>query len=47
MSLSRGLRQQLTRNKFLAEHDLLTDLPNRVLFHRYAMGSNLVDRAEL
>jgi diguanylate cyclase (GGDEF)-like protein len=37
MSLSRGLRQQLTRNKFLAEHDLLTDLPNRALFHRYAM----------
>jgi diguanylate cyclase (GGDEF)-like protein len=35
-SLSRGLRQQVRRNKFLAEHDLLTDLPNRALFHRYA-----------
>ncbi len=39
MSLSRGLRQQLTRNKFLAEHDLLTDLPNRALFHRYAKAA--------
>jgi diguanylate cyclase len=36
MSLSRGLRQQVTRNRFLAEHDQLTDLPNRALFHRYA-----------
>jgi diguanylate cyclase len=36
MSLSRGLRQQVRRNKFMAEHDLLTDLPNRALFHRYA-----------
>jgi diguanylate cyclase (GGDEF)-like protein len=39
VSLSRGLRQQLTRNKFLAEHDLLTDLPNRALFHRYAKAA--------
>ncbi|HXQ62784.1 MAG TPA: bifunctional diguanylate cyclase/phosphodiesterase [Acidimicrobiales bacterium] len=39
VSLSRGLRQQLTRNKFLAEHDLLTDLPNRVLFHRCAKAA--------
>jgi diguanylate cyclase (GGDEF)-like protein len=38
-SLSRGLRQQVTRNKFLAEHDLLTDLPNRALFHRYAKAA--------
>jgi diguanylate cyclase (GGDEF)-like protein len=36
VSLSRGLRLQLTRNKFMAEHDLLTDLPNRALFHRCA-----------
>jgi diguanylate cyclase len=36
VTLSRGLRQQLTRNKFLAEHDLLTDLPNRALFHQCA-----------
>jgi diguanylate cyclase (GGDEF)-like protein len=26
----------VTRNKFLAEHDQLTDLPNRALFHRHA-----------
>ncbi len=39
VSLSRGLRQQLTRNTFLAEHDLLTDLPNRALFHRYAKAA--------
>ncbi len=36
VSLSRGLRQQLTRNTFLAEHDMLTELPNRALFHRCA-----------
>jgi len=39
VSLSRGLRQQLKRNTFLAEHDLLTDLPNRALFHRYAKAA--------
>jgi diguanylate cyclase (GGDEF)-like protein len=39
VSLSRGLRLQLTRNKFLAEHDLLTDLPNRALFHRSAKAA--------
>ncbi|HEY7948830.1 MAG TPA: bifunctional diguanylate cyclase/phosphodiesterase [Acidimicrobiales bacterium] len=36
VSLSRRLRQQVTRNRFLAEHDLLTELPNRALFHRCA-----------
>ena len=36
VSLSRRLRQQVTRNRFLAEHDLLTELPNRSLFHRCA-----------
>jgi diguanylate cyclase (GGDEF)-like protein len=36
MSVSRRLRQQVKANKFLAEHDALTDLPNRALFHRRA-----------
>ncbi len=36
VSLTQGLRQQVTRNKFLAEHDLLTELPNRSLFHHRA-----------
>ena len=31
-SVSRGLRRQVARNKFLAEHDALTELPNRSLF---------------
>jgi diguanylate cyclase len=39
VSLSRGLRRQVNRNKFLAEHDLLTDLPNRALFHRRAKAA--------
>ncbi len=34
MSVSRGLRRQVRANKYLAEHDSLTDLPNRVVFHR-------------
>jgi diguanylate cyclase (GGDEF)-like protein len=34
MSVSRRLRQQLRRNTYLAEHDPLTDLPNRTAFHR-------------
>ncbi len=34
ISMSRRLRQQLKANKFLAEHDSLTDLPNRSLFHQ-------------
>ncbi|MGO9875938.1 MAG: putative bifunctional diguanylate cyclase/phosphodiesterase [Acidimicrobiia bacterium] len=33
-SMSRGLRRQAAMNAFLAEHDALTDLPNRRLFHR-------------
>jgi diguanylate cyclase (GGDEF)-like protein len=33
-SVSRGLRKQVALNGFLAEHDTLTDLPNRTLFHR-------------
>ncbi|HLM95710.1 MAG TPA: bifunctional diguanylate cyclase/phosphodiesterase [Acidimicrobiales bacterium] len=35
-SVSRRLRQQVRENKFLAEHDPLTDLPNRSLFHQRA-----------
>jgi diguanylate cyclase (GGDEF)-like protein len=30
----RRLRRQVRMNAYLAEHDALTDLPNRVLFHR-------------
>jgi diguanylate cyclase (GGDEF)-like protein len=36
VSMSRGLRREVKRNAFLAEHDTLTELPNRVLFHRRA-----------
>jgi len=36
VSMSRRLRQQVKANKFLAEHDSLTNLPNRTLFHRRA-----------
>jgi diguanylate cyclase len=35
-SVSRGLRREVKVNAFLAEHDTLTELPNRVLFHRRA-----------
>jgi diguanylate cyclase len=35
-SVSRGLRRQSSLNAFLAEHDPLTELPNRALFHRRA-----------
>ncbi len=36
LSMSRGLRKEVAFNAFLAEHDHLTDLPNRTLFHRRA-----------
>ena len=36
VSVSQRLRQQVRLNKFLAEHDALTGLPNRSLFHRRA-----------
>jgi diguanylate cyclase (GGDEF)-like protein len=36
VSISRGLRRQAALNAFLAEHDALTELPNRELFHRRA-----------
>lgn len=36
VSMSRRLRQQVKANKFLAEHDALTNLPNRSLFHQRA-----------
>jgi diguanylate cyclase (GGDEF)-like protein len=35
-SVSRGLRRQAALNAFLAEHDTLTELPNRTLFQRRA-----------
>jgi diguanylate cyclase (GGDEF)-like protein len=35
-SVSRGLRREVALNAFLAEHDILTELPNRALFHRRA-----------
>jgi diguanylate cyclase (GGDEF)-like protein len=35
-SVTRRLRHQVKENKFLAEHDALTDLPNRSLFHQRA-----------
>ncbi len=34
VSVSRRLRHQVRENKFLAEHDPLTALPNRSLFHQ-------------
>jgi diguanylate cyclase (GGDEF)-like protein len=34
-SVSRGLRREAAFNAFLAEHDSLTELPNRTLFHRH------------
>ena len=36
LSVSRGLRKEVKTNAFRAEHDDLTDLPNRALFHRRA-----------
>jgi diguanylate cyclase len=36
LSVSRRLRQQLKVNTYLAEHDALTELPNRTLFLRRA-----------
>jgi diguanylate cyclase (GGDEF)-like protein len=35
-SVSHGLRREAKLNAFLAEHDTLTELPNRALFHRRA-----------
>ena len=42
-SVSRRLRRQVKVNKFLAEHDALTDLPNRSLFGQCAQEA--VDHA--
>ena len=39
LSVSRGLRRQVRINGFLAEHDALTGLPNRTLFHRRAIAA--------
>ncbi len=38
-SVSRGLRREASVNAFLAEHDPLTALPNRTLFHRRATSA--------
>jgi diguanylate cyclase (GGDEF)-like protein len=38
-SVSRGLRRQAKWNAFLAEHDALTGLPNRALFHHRATAA--------
>jgi diguanylate cyclase (GGDEF)-like protein len=35
-SVTRGLRRGAKTNAFLAEHDMLTELPNRLLFHKRA-----------
>jgi diguanylate cyclase (GGDEF)-like protein len=43
-SVSRKLRQQLKANTYLAEHDALTDLPNRALFLRRAKGALAAQR---
>jgi len=39
VSISRGLRKEVAYNAFLAEHDNLTDLPNRTLFHSRAASA--------
>ena len=39
MSVSRRLRRQLKVNTYLAEHDSLTDLPNRAAFHERAKAA--------
>jgi diguanylate cyclase (GGDEF)-like protein len=38
-SVSRGLRRQAAFNAFLAQHDTLTELPNRILFQRRAKAT--------
>jgi diguanylate cyclase (GGDEF)-like protein len=38
-SVTRGLRRHAAWNAFLAEHDTLTELPNRALFHRRAQST--------
>jgi len=43
LSVSKRLRRQVKVNRFLAEHDPLTDLPNRSLFHSCA--AQAVDHA--
>ncbi len=36
ISVTRGLRKEIALSTFLAEHDPLTELPNRLVFHRRA-----------
>jgi diguanylate cyclase (GGDEF)-like protein len=45
-SVSRALRRQVALNAFLAEHDTLTELPNRSLFHRHAAHAVAAATAE-
>jgi diguanylate cyclase (GGDEF)-like protein len=45
--VSRGLRRHITWNSFVSEHDALTDLPNRTVFHRRAEAVLGGDRARL
>jgi diguanylate cyclase len=45
-SVSRGLRREVKLNAFLAEHDALTELPNRALFHRRAEIALAVETAK-
>ena len=46
MSVSRKLRRQLRLNTYLAEHDPLTDLPNRTAFHRQAEAACIAARRD-
>jgi diguanylate cyclase (GGDEF)-like protein len=39
ISVTRRLRRQLRLNTYLAEHDTLTDLPNRTVFHDHARAA--------
>ena len=47
VSVSRRLRHQLRENTFLAEHDPLTDLPNRVVVPQRAAAAVVRGRAQV
>ena len=46
VSVTRRLRRQLRVNTYLAEHDALTDLPNRVVFQQARRGGDRRGRAQ-
>ncbi|MEY2443918.1 MAG: hypothetical protein QOE00_498 [Ilumatobacteraceae bacterium] len=49
-SVTRGLRKEVARSTFLAEHDSLTELPNRRVFHQraaIALSEATQDRAAM